>query len=498
MNVTFSNNLDLSNGVKLVFVATEDFIKKNIISNSSNCGCKYSELKFSGKLNEGVAVVSPVLNDLIFFYGIGAEKNLEEEGYYSLEKVGYQLFKFLQKYKSDKFVIILNGNINSNSELDYQDKAEWLKALATGLYLSDYSFDKYKTNKTEHIIDEILLLSDNKRINGEFNQLKLECDNVFFCRDLVSEPSNVLNPESYADICKKLENTGLEVTVFDETVLSKFGMNALVAVGKGSNYHSKLVILKWKGLERFENPLAFVGKGITFDSGGISLKPGKDMDEMKGDMAGSAVVVSLMKLLAERKAKINAVGIIPLAENMPSGSAYKPGDIIKTMSEQTVEIKNTDAEGRVILADALYYTAINYEPEIMIDLATLTGAIGVALGENCAGLFANHESLARELTKSGLRASEPIWKMPLSEIGTGYDKMIDSDVADMKNCGDRYAGAITAAQFLQRFINKIRKWAHLDIAYTSFVNSGNYFVDKGATGFGVRLLNRYIKEYCEK
>ncbi len=498
MNIIFSNNLDLSNGAKLVFIVTEDFVKKNISSNNSNCGLKYNKLNFSGKVNEGIAVVSPILSDLVFFYGIGSEKSLEEENYYNLEKVGNNLFKFLKKYNTDKFVIILNGNINSNSELDYQDKTLWLKALATGLYLSDYNFDKYKTEKAKHVINEITILSDNKKVEEEFNILKLECNNVFFCRDLVAEPSNILNPESYSEICKDLEKTGLEVSVFDESVLSKLGMNALVSVGKGSNYRSKLVVLKWKGLEKFESPLAFVGKGITFDSGGISLKPSKGMEEMKGDMAGSAVVVSLMKLLAERKAKVNAVGVVPLVENMPSGTAYKPGDVIKTMSGQTVEVLSTDAEGRMILADALYYTVVNYEPETMIDLATLTGAICVALGENYAGLFTNHEGLSRELTKSGLRASEWIWKMPLSEIGGPCDKLIDSDIADMKNVGGRDGGAITAAQFLQRFVGKTKKWAHLDIAATSFVKSSNYFVEKGETGFGVRLLNRYIKEYCEK
>lgn len=498
MKITFSNNLDLSQDTKLVFIATEDFIKKNVKLNNSNCGHKYNKLNFNGKLDESLAIVSPLVNDMIFFYGIGTEWSLNDESYFNLEKVGYGLYKFLKKYNAKKFVVILNGNINSNNELDYQDKAEWLKCIATGLQLSDYSFDKYKIKKTEHIIDEITFLTDNEKIEEEFEQAELETKNVFFCRDLVAEPSNILNPESYAELCKGLENTGLEVTVFDENVLAKLGMNALVSVGRGSNYHSKLVVLKWKGLEKFENPLAFVGKGITFDSGGISIKPSSGMEEMKGDMAGSAVVVSLMKLLAERKAKVNAVGIVPLVENMPSGTAYKPGDIIKTMSGQTVEVLSTDAEGRMILADALYYTAINYEPEIMIDLATLTGAMCVALGEGYAGLFSNSEFLTRELQKSSLRALEYLWRMPLSEIGGYYDKLIDSDVADMKNTGGRDGGSITAAQFLQRFIDKTKKWAHIDIAATSFVKKSNYFVDKGETGFGVRLLNRFIKSYYEK
>lgn len=498
MKIAFSNNLDLSQDTKLVFVVTEDFIKKSLKSGVNNCGCKYSDLNFNGKFDENLTVVSPLLNDMIFFYGIGTEWNLNDESYYSLEKIGNGLFKFLKKYNVKKATVILNGNINSNSELDYQDKVEWMKCIATGLQLSDYSFDKYKTKKTEHIIEEITFLTDNDKIEEEFEQLELETQNVLFCRDLVAEPSNVLNPESYAELCKNLESTGLEVTVFDENILAKLGMNALVSVGKGSNYHSKLVILKWRGLDKFENPLAFVGKGITFDSGGISIKPSNGMEEMKGDMAGSAVVVSLMKLLAERKAKVNAVGVVPLVENMPSGNAYKPGDIIKTMSGQTVEVLSTDAEGRMILADALYYTAINYEPEVMIDLATLTGAMCIALGEGNAGLFSNSEFLTRELQKSGSRSLEYLWRMPLSEIGGYYDKLIDSDVADMKNTGGRDGGSITAAQFLQRFIDKTKKWAHIDIAATSFVKKSNYFVEKGETGFGVRLLNRFIKSYYEK
>ena len=281
--------------------------------------------------------------------------------------------------------------------------------------------------------------------------------------------------------------------------MKKLGMDALLSVNQGSDNDPYLVVLKWEGAEKNDKPLAFVGKGVTFDSGGLSLKPSSAMEEMKIDMAGSAVVLSLIRLLAQRKAKVNAVGIMPLVENMPSGHAIKVGDIVKSMSGQTIEIMNTDAEGRVILADALYYVATKFNPEIIIDLATLTGAIMVALGDDYAGLFTNNSDLFKELKEAGESTNEKVWRMPLSELGGFYDKQIDSDFADVRNTGKtRDGGSITAAQFLQRFINNHKKWAHIDIASTAYVKQEHFLTPKNATGYGVRLLNELIKNNYEK
>jgi leucyl aminopeptidase len=297
-------------------------------------------------------------------------------------------------------------------------------------------------------------------------------------------------------ITKEFEKLGVEIEVLDEKQLKKLGAGALLSVGQGSANPSYLVSLKYNGGGK-EAPIAFVGKGVCFDSGGLSLKPSASM-EMKCDMSGSAVVVSLIKCLAERKAKVNAVGVVALVENMPSGTATRIQDIVKSMSGQTIEILNTDAEGRMILADALYYTITKFKPQTVIDLATLTGAICISLGERYAGLFTNNDDLQKELQEASRAVQEPVWRMPLNEIGVGYDKLIDSDWADMKNIGGRDAGSITAAQFLQRFINNHTKWAHLDIAATAYVSKSIYFVDKGATGWGVRLLNNLVKNSYEK
>jgi leucyl aminopeptidase len=308
----------------------------------------------------------------------------------------------------------------------------------------------------------------------------------------VSEPSNILNPESYAEICKKIKVKGLEIEVLGEDEMKKLGMGSLLGVGQGSEKKSNLVVFKWNGGKKGEQPLAFVGKGVTFDTGGISIKPATNMEDMKTDMAGSAVVVGLMKNLAERNAKINAVGVIGLVENMPSVTAQRPGDVVRSMSGQTIEVINTDAEGRLVLADALHYTNTKFKPKLIVDLATLTGAIIVALADIYAGLFSNDDSLSKNLEESGQKTGEKVWRLPLSEE---YDEMINSDIADMKNVGSgRGAGSITAAQFLQRFVGDT-KWAHLDIAGVAWKGKGDALAHKGATGFGVRLLDELVRKY---
>ena len=319
-------------------------------------------------------------------------------------------------------------------------------------------------------------------------------DGVVLARDLVNEPANVLYPGEFARRASDLRKLGVLVEVLDVAAMKKLGMGALLGVGQGSAHESKVVVMRWNGGKRGTDPVAFIGKGVCFDSGGISIKPAQGMEDMKGDMAGAACVVGLMRALASRKAKVNVVGAIGLVENMPDGKAQRPGDIVTTMSGQTVEVINTDAEGRLVLADVLHYVNKRFKPRFMINLATLTGAIIVALGQEYAGMFSNDDKLAERLTKAGEATGERVWRMPL---GPEYDKMIDSKFADMKNTGGRYGGSITAAQFLQRFVNKT-PWAHLDIAGTALGSPQTDINKSWSSGWGVRLLNRLVEDYYER
>ena len=322
---------------------------------------------------------------------------------------------------------------------------------------------------------------------------------VFFTRDLVSEPANVIYPDTLAAQARTLTDLGVVVEVLDENKMRKLGMNALLGVGQGSIRPPRLVVMEWHGSppggDKHSPPIAFIGKGVTFDTGGISIKPAAGMGDMKWDMAGSAVVIGLMQLLAARKAKVDAVGLVGLVENMPSGTAQRPGDIVTSMSGQTIEVLNTDAEGRLVLADALWYCQDRYKPRLMIDLATLTGAVIVALGHHCAGLFSNNDELANQLIEAGKAVGEEVWRLPLDE---SYDREIDSDAADVKNIGGgRAAGSILGAQFIQRFVNDV-PWAHLDIAGTAWSSKDAPTVPKGATAFGVRLLDQLVAQHYEK
>ncbi len=363
-----------------------------------------------------------------------------------------------------------------------------------GIKLKSYSFTKYKTKKTKKNII-ITVVGDNKPSIQDQIKFKALEDGTFYARDLVSEPGNVLHPDEYAKRLKLLNKTGLKINIYDEAKLKKIGMNTLLGVGQGSIRGSYLVTMEWKGLKDNSKPLAFVGKGVCFDTGGISLKPAKFMEDMTYDMAGSAVVVGLMKNLALRKAKVNAVGVVGLVENMPGGNAQRPGDIVKSYSGQTVEILNTDAEGRLVLADALTYTEKKYKPKFIVDLATLTGAIIVSLGSEYAGLFSNDDKLSKQIIDAGKKTEEKVWRMPLNK---NFDKLINSKNADMQNIN--YvggAGSTTAAQFLQRFILDKTPWAHLDIAGMAFSKYGGALNSSGATGYGVRLLNKLIEENYE-
>jgi leucyl aminopeptidase len=321
-------------------------------------------------------------------------------------------------------------------------------------------------------------------------------DGVFFARDLVSEPANVIYPESLAREAKRLSELGVRVEILGEKEMKQLGMHSLLGVGQGSDRDSQMAVMIWQGAGDLKKspPLAFVGKGVTFDTGGISIKPAAGMEDMKWDMAGAGAVIGAMKALAGRKAKANVVGLVGLVENMPSGSAQRPGDVVTSMSGQTIEVINTDAEGRLVLADVLWYCQDRFKPTAMIDLATLTGAIMVSLGKEHAGLFSNNDTLSASLQAAGKAVGEKVWPMPLGEA---YDKLINSDIADMKNVGGRWGGSITAAQFLQRFVNGT-PWAHLDIAGMAWSDKDVPTIPKGATAFGVRLLDRLVADGYEK
>jgi leucyl aminopeptidase len=370
--------------------------------------------------------------------------------------------------------------------------------LVLGMRLRAYSFEKYKTKKKdddEPKVSEVALqVSDSTATRKAIKVRQAIADGVNLARELVNEPPNVLDPETFAKRAAKLEDVGVEVEILGEKELKKLGMRALLGVGQGSHNESQVVIMRWNGAKDPKTqPVAFVGKGVTFDTGGISIKPAGGMEDMKGDMAGAACVTGLMHALAARKAKVNAIGIIGLVENMPDGKAQRPGDIVKSMSGQTIEIINTDAEGRLVLADVLWHTQAEFKPKFMVNLATLTGAILVALGQDHAGLFSNNDELAERIAASGKATGERVWRMPLDPV---YDKIIDSKFADVKNSGGRYAGSITAAQFLQRFVNDC-PWAHLDVAGTA-MGAGNTDINRSwGPGWGVRLLDNLVATYYE-
>ena len=378
--------------------------------------------------------------------------------------------------------------------------AEISANVAYGALLGSYRFDKYRTREKVDVKPSVRTLNIASRDFVEakkiFSPLEKIADGVFFTRDLVSEPANIIYPVTLSQKARSLSKMGIKVEVLDEKKMTKLNMGALLGVAQGSANKPRLVVMRWMGAPHSKNkaPIAFVGKGVTFDTGGISIKPASGMEDMKWDMGGSGVVIGLMKALAGRKAKVNAVGVVGLVENMPSATAQRPGDVVTTMSGQTVEVLNTDAEGRLVLADAMWYCQDRYKPHTMIDLATLTGAIIVSLGKENAGLFANDDEISARLVAAGRAVEEPVWRMPL---GNEYDKLINSDIADMKNIGGRWGGSITAAQFLQRFVKDNVKWAHLDIAGVTWSNKDKPTVPKGGTAFGVRLLERLVAEYYE-
>ena len=403
------------------------------------------------------------------------------------ENLGAELYVKINYGKNCEYIIFSESSkVNPNNFLGY---------FLHGFRLKSYEFKKYITKKESRVIT--INVSGNKNIPSPKVQSKFRAieEGTFFARDLVSEPGNVLHPDEYSRRLSLLRKDGLKVNIYDEKKLKKLGMHALLGVGQGSIRGSYLVTLEWKGRNDNSKPLGFVGKGVCFDTGGYSLKPAKFMEDMTYDMAGSATVVGLMKNFALRKAKINAVGVVGLVENMVSGNAQRPGDIVKSYSGKTIEILNTDAEGRLVLADALTFTEKKFKPKFIIDLATLTGAIIVCLGSEYAGLFSNDDKLSKQIFEAGQNVDEKVWRMPLHK---NYDKLMNSKNADVQNIN--YvggAGSTTAAQFLQRFILNKTPWAHLDIAGMAFSKYGGALNSGGATGFGVRLLNQLVEENYE-
>jgi leucyl aminopeptidase len=372
--------------------------------------------------------------------------------------------------------------------------------LAAGARLRSYRFDKYRTketpNKKPSLAKMIIFTTAGKAADTAFARLNAVVDGVFFTRDLVSEPANVIFPKSMAERIKSLTNLGVDVEILGEKEMRRLGMGSLLGVAQGSRQEPQLVIMRWDGTGKRgkSQPVLFVGKGVTFDTGGISLKPPGGMEDMKWDMGGAGAVAGVMQALATRKAKAHVVGIVGLVENMPDGNAQRPGDVVKSMSGQTIEVINTDAEGRLVLCDAMWYGQERFKPKVMIDLATLTGAIIISLGNEYAGMFCNNDDLAKQIAGSGFTSGDRVWRLPL---GDAYDKLINSQIADMKNVGPREGGSITAAQFLQRYVKDGVQWAHLDIAGMVWTAKDGPLWEKGATGYGVRLLDRFIADHHE-
>ncbi len=476
-------NLKIVSKIPKLAKDNEVIFLKNKTNNSKTLKLFNNNI-FTNKLfNEKNFLIKNVNNkNYIFVNCLKAKTSLE------YEKLGSNLYSYLKDNKIENLFINISSSVLTNIQFE---------KILHGAQLRSYDFSVYKTDKNKNLPISINVYGNNKSVKKNLLRQKLYSllQGVFLSRDLVSEPGNILHPDEYAKRILKLRKFGLKVKVYDQKKLKKLGFNALLGVGQGSIRGSYMVIMEWNGKKDKSKPLAFIGKGVCFDTGGISLKPAKFMEDMTYDMAGSATVVGLMKTLAMRKAKVNAIGVVGLVENMPGGNAQRPGDIVKSYSGQTIEVLNTDAEGRLVLADVLTYTEEKFKPRLMVDLATLTGAIIVALGSEYAGMWSNNDKLSKQLLDSGEQVEEKLWRMPLHE---NYNKLMNSKNADIQNIN--YvggAGSTTAAQFLQRFIINKTPWAHLDIAGMAFSKYAGALNSGGATGFGVRLLNKFIEENYE-
>ena len=484
----FSYKLN-KNAVTNVFFADEDlnFLKNSnyiLKNNLKNISCFKEEFK---KL------------DYIFFNTFEGKK----KNYIYIFKIR----PFLRDYDFQKLGALVCDKLNSfkNSNIFFDSlnlpKLNFdllLSNFFLGFFSKSYKFEDFKSlKKQKDLFNVSIVFNDIVKIKSSFNKAYNVYLGIEKTRNLVTLPANILNPKKFVEEILKLKKTGLQIEILNEKKMKFLGMNALLGVGQGSSKNSYMAIMKWDGAKTSkEKPLAFVGKGVCFDTGGISLKPAKFMEDMKYDMAGAGTVTGLMRTLALRKAKVNAVGVVGLVENMADGNAQRPGDVVKSYSGQSIEILNTDAEGRLVLADAIAYTEDKFKPKFIINLATLTGAIVVALGNEYAGLFSNDDKLANQIQEVSLKDNEKAWRLPLNE---NFDKLMDSKIADMQNINySGGAGSITAAQFLQRFIRNKTPWAHLDIAGMAWTKKNTEVTPEGATGYGVKLLNRLVREHYEK
>jgi leucyl aminopeptidase len=442
--------------------------------------------RFTGAKGQTLDLIAPAGLEAarVLLVGVDGDGAVEPE---TVEVAAGHAFQALKATGVTELLLKLGGD------------AETAARAAFGVKLAAYRFDKYRTTEKAEKKPSVNVVkvaaADPAKAQKVFASLDAVADGVLFARDLVAEPANILHPEEFAARVKGLERLGLEVEILGEAEMAKLGMGSLLGVGQGSVRESQLAVIKWYGAaDKSAQPIAFVGKGVCFDTGGISIKPADGMEDMKWDMGGAAAVSGVMHALAGRKAKVNAIGILGLVENMPDGNAQRPGDVVTSMSGQTIEVINTDAEGRLVLADALWYCQDRFKPKFMIDLATLTGAIIISLGHDLGGLFSNNDGLSEKLLAAGKAEREPLWRMPMPPA---YEKQIESPIADLKNIGGRPAGSITAALFLQKFVNGV-PWAHLDIASVAWRKpSTDPTVPDGAVGYGVRLLNRLVADAYE-
>jgi leucyl aminopeptidase len=491
-DITFSKSAKISGGLAILLKTNDaDLPAGAETADPAGVVSKAAKIaRFSAKSTTSLDIVAPEGSpaERIVVIGLGKPNELTVHDW--LKAGGSAASKIKNTDKVAIFIDAQGVDVDAKTAADF----------ALGLLLRAYSFDTYKTKKNDDddkngnkTVKVTIVTADASGAKKAFGDSEAVAEGVNLARDLVNEPPNVLGPVEFAEKAKELEKLGVEVEILTEREMRRLGMGALLGVAQGSARPPRLAIMQWKGGKNKERPVAFVGKGVVFDTGGISIKPAAGMEDMKGDMGGAAAVTGLMHVLASRKAAVNAVGIIGLVENMPDGNAQRPGDIVTSMSGQTIEIINTDAEGRLVLGDALWYCNDRFKPQFMINLATLTGAIVVALGSSHAGLFSNDDTLAAQLTAAGLSTNEKLWRMPL---GKEYDKLIDSKFADMKNTGGRQAGSITAAQFLKRFVQET-PWAHLDIAATAMGSPSDEINQSWGSGFGVRLLDELVRANYE-
>ncbi len=459
---------------------------------SGNLGRALKATRGASKIGKITQVLAPqgLGASRVLMIGTGAGKEFDN---LSAEANGGRLMANLASIGEDEATFVVEAIPESKTST-----TEAAARHAFGAVLRSYRFDDYRTtlkDEDKTVLNGITVAcADARKARAAYTQLKAVAEGVFLTRDLVMEPANVLHPPEFAERIRKLKKVDVQVEVLGEKAMTHLGMGSLLGVGQGSVHESKLAIMRWNGGKEDDQPVAFVGKGVCFDTGGISIKPASGMEEMTFDMGGAGTVTGLMHTLARRKAKVNAVGVVGLVENMPGGNAQRPGDVVKSMSGQTIEVLNTDAEGRLVLADALWYTQKRYNPKFMIDLATLTGAIIVALGHEYAGIFSNNDELCDRLSAAGKAEGEEVWRLPMGDV---YDKKLKSRVADMANIGGRDAGSITAAQFLQRHVNNV-PWVHMDIAGVVYRKEDRPTTPKYATGYGVRVLNRLVADHYEK